>query len=81
MDEDKYFVISMNEDGEWSICEYDTAEQIIDEYDLNNEEDYVTPPAESFKTHIDEYNPGHVIIKGKVIMPKAKEVVKKWELE
>ena len=81
MDVDKYFVVSMNEDGEWSISEFDTAEQIIGEYDLNNPEDYTTPPAENFRTTIDDYNPGSVIIKGKIVLPTAKKVTTKWEIE
>lgn len=84
MTEGKYFVVSMNEDGEWGFSKFDDIAQVVECYDIDGDpEDYNTGehPAEKFKESIDDYNPGQVLIKGHVLLPKVKKVVKKWEFE
>ena len=81
---EKYFVVSMDDDGEWSFSEYKTMDEVYHEYGLDDpEDDYVKGehPAYEFKKSIDESKPGNVLIKGKVLMPRPKEVVKAWDFE
>ena len=84
---EKYFVISMDDDGAWGFDEFNTVEEIVEEYGLNEPvEDYKEGchPAEDFTTYLDEnmsnFHPGKVIIYGKIVLPKLKKVVVKWEL-
>jgi len=74
MDDDKFYAVSMNDDGEWDISVFDTWDDIVKMYDLNSPEDYNEPPYEKFKTMVDDYNPGVMVIKGKLVMPEPIQV-------
>lgn len=78
----KYFVVSMDDDGEWSLESYDNVKDLMHMYELDEDpDDFTEPPADRFRDHIDEDTPGHVIIKGEIILPKAKEVVTRYVLD
>ncbi len=80
----KYFLITLNEDGEWSVDVYDTIQDVVDVVGLDDDVGDFTDgshPALSFREELDDYNTGYMLIKGDLLMPKAKEVVKKWEFE
>lgn len=79
-----YFVVRQNCDGEWSLCEYSTAEDLAEGECLNDDpDDYEegAHPAESFGDHLDMETEGAVIIKGEIVLPRKKEVVTRWEAE
>ena len=80
----KYYVVSMDEDGEWRFNEFEGIEDVHSYYGIDEPaEDYVEGghPAEKFRTWIDNENPGKVLIYGKILLPKKKEIVTKWEFE
>lgn len=81
---DKYFVVSMNDDGEWSFDQYDDIDEVRENYGIDEPIDNYMKgchPTEDFTNYIDENNPGSVLIYGKILLPKKKEVVIKWEFE
>ena len=84
---EKYYIVSMNHDGEWSFKEYTSLEDVISDYGLDDDlEDYEGDyhPAQDFKKSIGEYDaggPGQVLIKGSIMLPKTKEIVTRWEFE
>lgn len=85
MDE-KYFVVSMNEDGEWSLYVYDATEEgkrtMMRDFELDRpDEDFTVHPAAAFTDHIDYNKPGCVLIKGRVIIPKPREIATYYEIE
>ena len=80
----KYFLITADEDGEWSVDVYENMESVADDIGLDDPVSDFTDgshPAQTFREELDDYNPGRMLIKGDLLMPKAKEVVKKWEFE
>lgn len=79
---DKYYVVSMNDDGEWSFNIFDTLEEIMEEYGIDEDpKDYKEGchPAEGFVDNIDDYTPGHILIRGQVLTPHPVQQVTKWE--
>ena len=80
----KYFLITASEDGDWSVDVYDTVEELADDIGLYDPVSDFTDGSHlalSFREELDDYNTGYMLIKGDLLMPKAKEVVKKWEFE
>ena len=82
MSEVKYFVVSYSEDGDFTLEVYNTKAEVVDAFELDADpEDYTTHPAATFKMMLDEFTPGHVLIKGRVVLPKKAEVVQRWTIE
>lgn len=79
----KYYVVSVSEDGDCSIDEYshDKLQKLL------NDEDYWLN--EKFHTHMPSntdlqegtWSGKLMIIKGEIIVPRTKEVIKELELE
>jgi len=81
---EKYYVVSMDEDGEWHFAEHTTLDTVISDYGIDEPEaDYNEGehPAYGFKTSIDDYTPGQVLIRGTILVPKPKKVVEAWDFE
>jgi hypothetical protein len=81
---EQYFVISIDEDGDFYFTAYDTLEEMIHEQGIDEPvEDYNEGchPAEKFTTKIDDNEAGSVLIKGRILLPQVKEVVRKWDFE
>ena len=80
----KYFVISHDEDGDWGVRTYDSIDVIASRFDLNAPVDeYVDGghPMQQFKETLDDSTSGVMLIRGEVMIPKIKEVIKKWSFE
>ena len=68
----KYYVVAMDEDGEWYVNAYDTIEDVMEDYKDSKG---------SFVKSVDDYHSGNMLIHGQVLMPQTKEVVKTWEFK
>lgn len=79
----KYFVVSMDDDGEWSFDIHDDIDSVIHDYGIDDVDDYEDGynPAQDFRETIDDEHPGNVLIKGVILLPTKKEVVTKYEFE
>ncbi len=78
----KYFAIGISEDGDFSIDVFENPEELIRHFGLDKgDEEYSVPPSSMFKECVDCDEPGIMVIKGDVVMPKVEVIVKKWRLE
>jgi len=76
MEKEKYFVISMDEDGEWNFDTFSTSEDVMKALCIENGEN----PGTNFTNHIDDRNSGTIVIKGKIANPVPVQVKTKWEI-
>ena len=85
MNEEKYYLICGSEDGDATMWEA-TIDDINEDASEAAENGYMHKyyqdlPNGDFK-YVDLCNiNGRIIIKGKIVCPKPKEVVKEWEIE
>jgi len=82
MSKEKYFVVSQNCDGEWSVSVYNSMEEVVREFDIDTPiDDYKEGyhPANDFTTMLDDQTEGKMLIRGRVLLPKPKEVVTQFE--
>lgn len=78
-DNEKYYVIRSTEDG-IGIQEYKNKEDMLSEID----EDYgidIDKYHTTFSSNIGMWEKSHLIIKGKIVAPKVKEIIKTVEIE
>ena len=81
---ERYYVVSMDDDGDWGFIGYDTIEEVKDQYGIDDPpEDYNEGyhPANNFTDYIDELKPGHILIRGTILLPKAKQIRTAWDFE
>lgn len=82
---EKYYVIEMNDDGEWSVDEYPDLAELMEREGLAEPvDDYKEGrhPAQRFTSELPSQHgkAKAVIIKGRVLVPEPAEIVKSYRI-
>lgn len=74
---EKYYTFTLDEDGDFSMHAYSDIETLMEAYGVNEEDE--GNPDEWFKERISDEMWGTVVVRGVLMIPKPKKVVRKWE--
>lgn len=84
MSKEQYIVISRDEDGDTSVHTYDSAEELLNDHiEEGYEDSFMKDVHEDFcdESGVEYWPTGTWIIKGKLVVPKAKKVTTKIVLD
>ena len=79
MKQETYFVVRVSEDGDVSISDYESLDDIAKEYVEDYEDEELPECRDDIGDDLMEWGDKILIIKGHIVVPKTKKVVTAWE--